>query len=301
MEQQESRLFWVSYADLMTALFIVALVLFVLSHKSFKLTEANLIGQQSSLLVEQTEHGAENEALKARIAELEAIASQQKTADKTERELQSAYQQLASLKDISEDYNKQGAELGKVREALALKERIARRLIQQLNADRQRLAVMEEEYKKLREIQRALEQLDPRYFRYQDRYKRYLLRSQVLFSKGTSEIDSRYRNELVVAGRALERMVNGLDPDDNIKYLLVIEGMASRDDYEGNYELSYERSLALYKLWQSAGIRFDPHRFELMISGSGEGGVGRDHYIEENNQRFLIQIVPKIGRLEALD
>lgn len=33
---------------------------------------------------------------------------------------------------------------------------------------------------------------------------------------------------------------------------------------------------------------------DLQIAGNGWGGVGRQQ-IEENNQRFLIQIFPKIG------
>ena len=37
-----------------------------------------------------------------------------------------------------------------------------------------------------------------------------------------------------------------------------------------------------------------------MISGSGEGGAGRDPIDEEKNQRFLIQIIPKIGELKAI-
>ena len=67
-----------------------------------------------------------------------------------------------------------------------------------------------------------------------------------------------------------------------------------------NYELSYERALSLYS---ACGRRkdstFDPNRVEVMISGSGEGGVGRDMIDETKNQRFLIQIIPKIGELKG--
>ena len=49
MKKDSSRLFWVSYADLMTALFIVALALFVLSYKMFKIRAAALVTTEEEL------------------------------------------------------------------------------------------------------------------------------------------------------------------------------------------------------------------------------------------------------------
>lgn len=40
---------------------------------------------------------------------------------------------------------------------------------------------------------------------------------------------------------------------------------------------------------------------ELVISGSGEGGVPRDTTREDFNQRFLIHIVPVIGNIRMDD
>lgn len=87
----------------------------------------------------------------------------------------------------------------------------------------------------------------------------------------------------------------------DIRYLVVIEGMSSRDNYPLNYELSYERSLALFRFWEQHAIRFDPAICEVQIAGSGIGGVGR--YSGKNefkNQRFLIQVVPKIGEFKMI-
>lgn len=246
-------LFWVSYADLMTALFIVALALFVLSYKMFKIRETDLNSTSNELRVRSLELDKQSQAL--------------------------------------EDLQRRMSE----------EEMFASSLIQQLNTERARLVVMEEEYKKLQEIQKAIEQLDPRYFMYQPRYKRHVLRTQVQFPKGGNSITSSYEPMLLEAGRALRGLVDQLEPNDNIKYLLVIEGMASSDDYSRNYELSYERALSLFRLWEERGIAFDDNRVEVMISGSGEGGVGRDMVDEERNQRFLIQIIPKIGELKAID
>ena len=252
-KSDSSRLFWVSYADLMTALFIVALALFVLSYKLFKIHENNL--------------------------------------KITEKELR-----VKSL-----ELEKQFLALEEVQRRLSAEELNASSLIQELNMERARLVVMEEEYKKLQEIQKAIENLDPRYFVYQPEYKRHVLRSQVQFAKGASEIQGGYRDMLIGAGNALKQMVDNLDPDDNIKYLMVIEGMSSADEYTRNYELSYERALSLFRLWEEEGIQFDPNRYEVMISGSGEGGIGRNTEDESLNQRFLIQIIPKIGELKAIN
>ncbi len=253
MKKDSSRLFWVSYADLMTALFIVALALFVLSYKMFKMRAETL---------ETTE-----EELRVRSLEL----------------------------------NQQSQALEELKRRLSEEEMYASSLIQELNEEKARLIVMEEEYKKLQEIQKAIESLDPRYFVYQPAYKRHVLRAQVQFPKGQSNIPNTYEQTLIEAGRALEGLVQKLEPNDNVKYLLVIEGMASRDSYSRNYELSYERALSLFRLWEEKGLQFDPGRVEVMISGSGEGGVGRNPLDESKNQRFLIQIIPKIGELKAID
>ncbi|RMG23264.1 MAG: hypothetical protein D6730_14840 [Bacteroidetes bacterium] len=254
MRQQDSgRLFWVSYADLMTALFIITLALFVFAYKMFKVKQLDL----------------EETATELRVRSLEL--------------------------------DKQSLALEELKRRLSEEEMMASTLIQELNDERARLLVMEEEYKKLKEIEEAIKRLDPKYFVYQPAYKRHVLRSQVQFAKGQSAINASYKDMLLNAGKALERLVDSLERDDNIKYLLVIEGMASRDAYTRNYELSYERALALWRLWDEQGIEFDPNRCEVIISGSGTGGVGRDLQVERNNQRFLIQIIPKIGELKTID
>ena len=103
---------------------------------------------------------------------------------------------------------------------------------------------------------------------------------------------------LLNAGQRLESFTAELKRNgfEDVKYLVVIEGMASNDGYAFNSELSYERALALYRLWQRAGIRIDSSVCEVVIAGSGTGGVGRYGAREESkNQRFLIQILPKVG------
>lgn len=270
MKHDSGNLFWVSYADLMTALFIIVLALFVLSYKMFKVRETALTETEAQLRLRSLEIDRQRE-------DMEALRVRSLRLD----EQTLAFDQLK--KRLSEE------------------ELLAGSLIDELNRERNRLSVMENEYKKLREIQRAIENLDNRYFAYQPDYKRHVLRGRVQFAKGESKIEPYYRKMLIESGRALQKLIGRLNPDDNIHYLLVIEGMASRDAYTRNYELSYERALSLLRLWEEEGLYFDPERVEVMIAGSGEGGVGRDIHDEQKNQRFLIQIIPKIGELKAIE
>lgn len=155
----------------------------------------------------------------------------------------------------------------------------------------------EEQLRKITEIQKAVENLPQAYFVHQPQYKRFVLNKQIQFDLGESEIKPQYHDYLRKVGTAVNDTINALKTrfqNDSIKYLLVIEGMASKVTFARNYELSYERALALYRFWEKEGIVFDPNVCEVQIAGSGTGGIGRasPDYL---NQRFLIQIVPKIG------
>ena len=60
------------------------------------------------------------------------------------------------------------------------------------------------------------------------------------------------------------------------------------------YKLSYERALALYLRWKTIGIDLRRYNTEIIIAGSGFNGINRDNIKEDNNKRFIIQIIPKI-------
>ena len=99
---------------------------------------------------------------------------------------------------------------------------------------------------------------------------------------------------------------------NNVSYLVIISGYASKllkaDEYF-DYKLSYDRSYNLWKAWKQNGIDFEAEKYkgliDLQISGNGWGGVGRfkrdpSNFFknETKNQRFIIQIVPKIGKTD---
>ena len=166
----------------------------------------------------------------------------------------------------------------------------------QINATKQQL-------KKIQELQTAVQQLPESYFEYQPQYKRFKLKKQIQFQTGSANINSQYFNYLNGVGHSISDLILKLNSDNkykglDIKYLVVIEGMASMDHFPFNFELSYKRSLALYKLWKSDNISFDPKICEVQIAGSGTEGIreysGDQEYM---NQQFLIHIIPKMGKI----
>lgn len=91
----------------------------------------------------------------------------------------------------------------------------------------------------------------------------------------------------------------------DFKYLLVIEGTAAipwnnkisgtyDPDSPTMYDLSYRRALALYNKWKHLNLR--KYNTEIIIAGSGFSGINRDNINEDNNKRFIIQIIPKIDK-----
>ncbi len=161
----------------------------------------------------------------------------------------------------------------------------------------------EEQLNKIKEIQSAVQELPSDFFLYQPKYKRFSLNRQIQFSLGSSQIEPGDVRYLLNVGFSIEKLIRKLKArytNENIQYLIVIEGMASKDGYLFNDELSYKRALSLSHFWRENGIIFDPNICEVQIAGSGTGGVGRylmkgEEYL---NQRFLIQIVPKIGNIK---
>lgn len=164
--------------------------------------------------------------------------------------------------------------------------------------------VTEEQLEKVKEIQASTKQLPTDYFSYQPQYKRFKLNRAIQFAAYDSVIrkdeDRRYLKEV---GNSLLNRIDSLSQnpafeDFDIKYLVIIEGMASKDNYAGNFQLSYARALSLYNFWKSIGIVFDPEICEIHIAGSGTEGLREfSGSNESKNQQFLIHIVPKIGEI----
>jgi len=195
------------------------------------------------------------------------------------------------------------------------------------------LKATEEQLKVYEEVESSLDKLkSSSIFKYDTIYKRYNLRFEVEFENDGEHINAMdlqnytiTKQKLKEVGTELKTIVDELkqlkENDSiykNVSYLLVVTGYASKtsenDDY--NYELSYKRAYYLYKYWkEKLKIDFDSKEYhnviEFQIAGMGFGGVGRFPYIgprKENgkwlkgntkNQRFIINIIPKIGEIKT--
>ena len=188
------------------------------------------------------------------------------------------------------------------------------------------------------------------YFGYNEEYLKHLFTVDVEYQQKEYRIDKlkldeydKYaadtkRDSIIEAGKLIKNTILDLekskrileaiqtDSKNNIKFLVVIEGQASKisfniDDWHNNYTLSYLRARFLNEFWKQNNIDLASiPRCELIISGSGEGGVPRvipdvvdlkikaaneKEYIklwseeEGKNQRFLIHIVPVIGNIDV--
>lgn len=174
------------------------------------------------------------------------------------------------------------------------------------------------QYQNIAELEMALQRLDnSEYFEYQAQNRRYELKVPVYFDQWESEIKPQYRENLVKAGKQLQGLLQeadrqSIENEQDVKYIVIVEGMAARDPsntarnrdprfIQETYLLSYRRALALVNLWKEYGISFEKDKFEIIISGSGIYGAGRyaRKRDEGMNKRFLIQILPKTGQLES--
>lgn len=111
-------------------------------------------------------------------------------------------------------------------------------------------------------------------------------------------------------GLSLQQIIKSLYySNPNLSFQLIIEGNAAipwqelqgksyDPDNISMYILSYRRALALYRRWKAQGIDLRKYNTEIVIAGSGFNGKNRDSKVEENNKRFIIQIIPKISRPE---
>lgn len=241
--------FWLSYSDLMTSLFFVMLVLFVMGIIILVTSDDTEPGLRRQL----------NEA-KARIEELEkankALANQNNV-------IQAAYDQVVIEKEKLE-----------------------------------RLTQLTNQFKSLSSATSL---------RYDDKQKTFIVKEfegKEIFEHDKAVIKHEYLGTVNKVGRDLEAILKALNKDNrDSKFLLVIEGNTANTYNKSinknnnfSYRLSYDRALALYEQWKGFDLR--KYNTEILICGSGMNGINRDNEVEENNKRFVIQILPKLSRTD---
>ena len=156
--------------------------------------------------------------------------------------------------------------------------------------------------------------IDKKLFVYSAEFKRFELKERIEFERGQYTIPDSSISLLAEAGKSLFSLVNKLinrtkDYKDTIRYMVLIEGMASVTDIDTVYNagLSYNRARSVKQLWENLGIKFDPSFCEVQVAGSGFGGLGRfppvqkkgafNNLDDSKNQRIILHITPKIGKL----
>ena len=130
-----------------------------------------------------------------------------------------------------------------------------------------------------------------------------------IFVSNSDKIKDDYLATVDNVGKSLQSLIKTLyEKNPDLNFQLVIEGNAAipweelrnrsfNPDNKDMYELSYRRALALYMRWKNLNLR--QYNTEIIIAGSGFNGNNRDRKIEDNNKRFVIQIIPKIKRFET--
>ena len=225
-KNKKESFFWTSYSDLMTSLFFVMLVLFVLG-----------------LVLSRN---ANKELRKAEIALQHANDSLKGTAEATQQQLD-----------------------------------------------------------KIKELEESIKNIDKKYFSYDAEYKTHVLKTKVKFERGSADFaDLSYetRQELYAVRDLLKKSLESfVKTNPDASYLLIIEGQASSDNYAHNNELSYKRALALFKFWfpnqQTTNLNFYNLPCEVIIAGAGCMKGKPRAKLNEDNQRFLIRILPKPGQI----
>lgn len=191
----------------------------------------------------------------------------------------------------------------------------------ELELKEKKLLEYRDKYREITSIYEAVENIDSTYFAFNKEYVKHIFKIQVTYQTGAFDLHQlqadasgdkihaeALRKKIIAAGNEIKKTIVSLQKNDSIKqdikYLVVLEGQASKDGYNtdayrNNNVLSYQRALGLHQFWQKNGIDFsNMDKCELVISGSGEKGVPRDKDHEFKNQRFLIHIVPVIGKIQ---
>jgi len=167
-----------------------------------------------------------------------------------------------------------------------------------------RLKDIEKEYIYIKRKDRQIEFLkSDTVFEYLPSCDRFIIKSlkgKEIFASNAADLKDNYLKETIVAGHALDFYLNKLYREGwNSSFLLIIEG------YMGNwydnkiqrnsglaYQTSYQRALGVYQLWEKAGIVFQKHNVEILISGRGFDGRCRNK--KDGKVNFLsIQLLPK--------
>ena len=179
----------------------------------------------------------------------------------------------------------------------------------ELEKQKEKAIVKAKTLDKIKEIKESIGKINKEYFEYNEKYKKHILKIEnIEFKKRSYDINDlsqKVKNNLIKAGQAIKNKIDEIsrsNKSQDIQYLIIIEGQASKTgSTQDNFTLSYNRALTLKRFWKENNLDFENENeiknCELIVAGSGEGGSPRD-LIDEKNKRFLVHIIPKIGKID---
>lgn len=228
------------------------------------------------------------------------------------------------------------------------------------------LEMLVDEYKDIINVYSTVDSIDEsQYYAYDSLYLKHTLTVSIAYQEKEYDISNKLlydltdkakanekRDSIAMAGKLVQNIImhleNSEDIGKNIKFLVVIEGQSSKipfndNDWQNNETLSFLRAKFLKKFWtdpiEKGGCGLFQHtsendinsKCEIIVAGSGEGGVPRYYFrggsnpitlnpaeqkyssildvskedwqewksVEQQNQRFLINIIPIIGNIDV--
>lgn len=228
------------------------------------------------------------------------------------------------------------------------------------------LEMLVNEYEDIIDVYSQVDSIDKsKYYAYDSLYLKHTLTVSIAYQDKEYNIKNKLeedlydtvkadkkREDIRQAGILVQKTIQNLEKigknSKNIKFLVIIEGQSSKipfndNDWQNNETLSFLRAEFLKKFWtdpvSQGGCGLFQHtsendinsKCEIIVAGSGEGGVPRYYYtgekspisenpedekyhsitqvqakefaawrnVEIKNQRFLINIIPIIGNIDV--
>ncbi len=95
-----------------------------------------------------------------------------------------------------------------------------------LKREQKRILLTLEEFRKIEEVKRSINEISKAYFEYRPEYKKHILKLRVQFPTGRFRLsdlsDTALLDEIEKAGQEIENIIKSFTYEDNIQYLVII-------------------------------------------------------------------------------
>lgn len=146
-------------------------------------------------------------------------------------------------------------------------------------------------------------------FEYLKECRKYVMKdflARDIFEKNKDKLQANAVPMVIATGHKLEKLLEEMAEADLLsEYALVLEGnlnneWESRFDRNNTwaYQLSYNRALAVYKLWLKNGINIRKYPVETLVTGGGYYGLCPQK--SPDSRRFSVQLIHRHEPLKPL-